>query len=53
MMPDEERVAVVAYRMENARNTLREVTFHIEQGFYNTAMNRMYYAASMPCQLYW
>lgn len=44
MMTDEERIQVVAYRMENARNTLGEVTFHIKQGFYNTAMNRMYYA---------
>lgn len=44
MMTDEERAQVVAYRMENARNTLGEVTFHIKHGFYNTAMNRMYYA---------
>lgn len=44
MMADEDRTAVVAYRMENARRTLDEVTFHIKQGFYNTAMNRMYYA---------
>ncbi|WP_259328441.1 HEPN domain-containing protein [Bacteroides intestinalis] len=44
MMTDEDRIAVVAYRMENARRTLDEVTFHIKQGFYNTAMNRMYYA---------
>lgn len=39
MMTEEDRLAVVAYRMENARNTLGEVTFHIRQGFYNTAMN--------------
>ena len=44
MMTEEDRVAVVAYRMENARRTLDEVIFHIKQGFYNTAMNRMYYA---------
>jgi len=30
--------------MENAHNTLNEVNSHIENGFYNTAMNRMYYA---------
>lgn len=44
MMMDENRMAVVDYRMENARRTLGEVTFHIKQGYYNTAMNRMYYA---------
>lgn len=44
MMTEEDKIAVVAYRMENARRTLDEVTFHIKQGFYNTAMNRMYYA---------
>ena len=41
MMTEEDRVAVVAYRMENARRTLDEVIFHIKQGFYNTAMNRI------------
>lgn len=45
-MTEEDRVAVVAYRMENARRTLDEVIFHIKQGFYNTAMNCMYYACS-------
>lgn len=44
MIADDGRMAVVAYRMENARRTLDEVTSHIKQGFYNTAMNRMYYA---------
>lgn len=44
MMTEEDKMAVVSYRMENAHRTLNEVTFHIEQGFYNTAMNRLYYA---------
>ena len=44
MMTEEDRKAVVAYRIENAHLTLAEVNFHIKQGFYNTAMNRMYYA---------
>lgn len=30
--------------MENAHNTLKEVQTHITNGFYNTAVNRMYYA---------
>ncbi|MBQ7419131.1 MAG: HEPN domain-containing protein [Prevotella sp.] len=43
-MTDEQRVDVVKYRIENAENTLKEVLSHIENGFYNTAVNRMYYA---------
>jgi uncharacterized protein (UPF0332 family) len=30
--------------MENANYTLKEVESHIQNGFYNTAVNRMYYA---------
>ena len=30
--------------MENANNTLKEVESHIQNGFYNMAVNRMYYA---------
>ena len=40
----EQRIAIVQYRMENANNTLKEVESHIQNGFYNTAVNRMYYA---------
>lgn len=44
MMNEEDRKAVVVYRIGNARRTLDEVAFHIQQGFYNTAINRLYYA---------
>lgn len=44
MLNEEDRKAVVSYRMENAHRTLDEVAFHIRQGFYNTAVNRLYYA---------
>lgn len=44
MMTEEERVAVVKYRMENAVRTLSEVLDHIQNGYCNTAVNRMYYA---------
>lgn len=43
-MTDEERKAIVAYRMENARHTLDEIADHSERGYWNTAVNRMYYA---------
>lgn len=43
-MTDEERTDVVRYRIENAEKTLSEVSAHIRNGYYNTAVNRMYYA---------
>ena len=43
-MTEKERKDIVAYRLENAQNTLAEVQSHIGNGFYNTAVNRMYYA---------
>ena len=43
-LTDEQRVDIVRYRLENALNTLAEVSSHRENGFYNTAVNRMYYA---------
>lgn len=43
-LTDEQRADIVKYRIENARNTLVEVKSHRDNGFYNTAVNRMYYA---------
>ena len=43
-LTDEQRCDIVKYRMENARKMLAEVESHRENGFYNTAVNRMYYA---------
>ena len=40
----EQRKDIVKYRMENARTTIAEVESHRQNGFYNTAVNRMYYA---------
>lgn len=34
----------VRYRLQRAKETIREVNFHIENEFWNTAINRMYYA---------
>lgn len=33
-----------AYPLQRAKETIREVEKHIENGFWNTAINRMYYA---------
>ena len=44
ILTDEQRREVVKYRMENAEKTLAEVESHRSNGFYNTAVNRMYYA---------
>ena len=43
-MTDEQRRDIVVYRMDNAVSTLGEIKEHISNGFYNTAVNRMYYA---------
>lgn len=44
ILTEEQRKDIVRYRMENAISTLEEVKSHRENGFYNTAINRMYYA---------
>ena len=44
ILTEEQRKDIVRYRMENALSTLEEVKSHRENGFYNTAINRMYYA---------
>lgn len=43
-MTDEQRLDIVAYRIETAQSFIPEIESHIQNGFYNTAMNRMYYA---------
>ena len=43
-MTDEQRYDIVAYRIEAAKSFIPEIESHIQNGFYNTAMNRMYYA---------
>jgi len=34
----------IKYRVDRANETIAEVCFHIENKFWNTAINRMYYA---------
>ena len=38
------RDAIVAYRLENADRTLNEISIHIKNELWNTAINRLYYA---------
>lgn len=40
----ENREALAAYRYQRAQDTLAEVPFLKQQGYYNTAVNRLYYA---------
>lgn len=44
MLEDKDRIEIVRYRIENAHRTMDEVLSHMANGFYNTAVNRMYYA---------
>ena len=42
---DEESVkSLVAYRLQHAKDTFAEVESITKSGFYNTAVNRIYYA---------
>ncbi|GGK02043.1 MULTISPECIES: HEPN domain-containing protein [Parabacteroides] len=43
-MNEELRNEIIQYRMEAAEALLKEIDSHINNGFYNTAVNRMYYA---------
>lgn len=36
--------ALVAYRFQRAKETLAEIPYLKKQGYYNTAINRLYYA---------
>lgn len=43
-MTDKERAEMVAYRIKRSQETLDEVKNHIENKFWTTAINRLYYA---------
>ena len=44
VLSDSDRRALVAYRIQRAKETLREVDYLIEGDFYNAAVSRLYYA---------
>lgn len=39
----ENRAAIVDYRMERAYETLKEADYNTDSGYYNAAVNRLYY----------
>ena len=43
-LTEENRIALVNYRLQRAKDTLAEAEAMIENGFYNAAINRYYYA---------
>ena len=43
-MNQEERQELVKYRITKARETFNEVSLHVENKLWNTAVNRLYYA---------
>jgi len=43
-MTENEREELINYRMSRVDETLEEVDFLVENGLYNTAVNRLYYA---------
>ena len=44
MLNNQDRINIVRFRIENAEATLTESLNQIRYGYYNTAVNRMYYA---------
>ena len=43
-MNEQERKELVNYRINRAKDTLKEVHIHIDNELWNTAINRLYYA---------
>lgn len=43
-MDEESKKALIAYRMQRATDTLKESEVMQREGFYNAAINRLYYA---------
>lgn len=42
-LTSENRAAIVDYRMERAYDTLKEADYNTDGGYYNAAVNRLYY----------
>ena len=43
-LDDESRKSLVEYRLERAYDTMKEAALLTEKGYYNAAVNRLYYA---------
>lgn len=44
-MKGSERADLIAYRLNRATETLSEIEIHVNNGLWNTAINRLYYAS--------
>lgn len=44
-LQDNDRLALIQYRLRRALDTLTEADYNAQGGYYNTAVNRLYYAA--------
>ncbi len=43
-MKDSDRRELVTYRLHKAKETISEIELHLQNEFWNTSVNRMYYA---------
>lgn len=43
-MKNSEKADLIEYRLKRASETLQEIEIHLENGLWNTAINRLYYA---------
>jgi uncharacterized protein (UPF0332 family) len=44
-MKSSEKEDLIEYRLNKATETLQEIEIHLENGLFNTAINRLYYAS--------
>ena len=44
-LDSDSRESLIKYRLERAFETLKEAEYNAKGGYYNTAVNRLYYAA--------
>lgn len=44
-MKGSEKADLIEYRLDRATETLQEIEIHLENGLFNTAINRLYYAS--------
>ena len=46
-LTDDSRRALVRYRIERAKQTLKEAEYMRDGGYYNASINRLYYAPAI------
>lgn len=43
-LDEETRFSIITYRIDRAKETLTEAEYNAKGGYYNSAVNRLYYA---------